>query len=716
MDLSEFDRQPQEGSLVSTNYVQASKGLSQAAISPTHLLSANDSHADCFSVVDSHLFELSNIFEIDGLSANNSRPAAAETYQQGNQQDLCPLEFDPRTGFDGPETPYMNNSLQHLTDTRLEVGHSLLEWNELLDITLSEYAEDHTSLPGSCQSGGQPLDFVDPQPAFMSPNIPNDYNLTDFINYTYSSEDGNVTRFTLNMQPIETKHRFVDNHYSGDQSDMRGASDLCIQPEVLTLPATFQTPLTTPNHRESQAIDNHELLMNIDVDTSRDLESSRPVPVFDDLIVNFDLNTKPPPSKRKRSSFTRVGKEKVRLVRDWGACTFCRSRKVSCSATEVCDQCRRTVDDPIIAKQICLRTKIQDIYIGVKELHGPSLEAKKERLQPYLTSLDGIPQKVRLSLHADIESHQSKAELNIEVMRCTISPKGRWKSLKKARGIYITSNFLKEKRYIIMPSSLPGTDDLDTFGRDILLMSASSLSGKMTGLLDGFLSRYCSYGNPTRLRHLSNLTLRIASLNNFAAYGFLNLKDGSYDLLGRLDGNDGDSEKFVSETVHDQIRILAAEGLEPAEKHVFSELDNLPKIVGASNHARIVAGTCLLRCLLLYRDKLIRDQIRLELPRTKPYHQPRLEKSAFMYRRLTVAFGTLCREQDSPLTMTWVDEESRENLANSEELRTLFSQLRCAFRQFCRENLTSQYDDIFRSLISEPVKNRKTRKRRRIAT
>jgi hypothetical protein len=66
-----------------------------------------------------------------------------------------------------------------------------------------------------------------------------------------------------------------------------------------------------------------------------------------------------------------------------------------------------------------------------------------------------------------------------------------------------------------------------------------------------------------------------------------------------------------------------------------------------------------------------------------PDHQPRLEKSAFMYRRLTVAFGTLCREQDSPLTMTWEDEESQENLANSEELRTLFSQLRCAFRQFC---------------------------------
>jgi hypothetical protein len=33
--------------------------------------------------------------------------------------------------------------------------------------------------------------------------------------------------------------------------------------------------------------------------------------------------------------------------------------------------------------------------------------------------------------------------------------------------------------------------------------------------------------------------------------------------------------------------------------------------------------------------------------------------------------------------MTWEDEESRENLMNSEELRTLFAQLRGAFRQFC---------------------------------
>lgn len=63
---------------------------------------------------------------------------------------------------------------------------------------------------------------------------------------------------------------------------------------------------------------------------------SRPIPKFDDLTYNFNINPKPPLSKRQRSAFTRAGKEKVRLVRDWGACVFCRSRKVSVSDASPC--------------------------------------------------------------------------------------------------------------------------------------------------------------------------------------------------------------------------------------------------------------------------------------------------------------------------------------------------------------------------------------------
>ena len=40
-------------------------------------------------------------------------------------------------------------------------------------------------------------------------------------------------------------------------------------------------------------------------------------------------------------------------------------------------------------------------------------------------------------------------------------------------------------------------------------------------------------------------------------------------------------------------------------------------MIGPHRHARIVAGMCLLRLLLLYRDRAFRDEIRISLPRQK---------------------------------------------------------------------------------------------------
>lgn len=118
-------------------------------------------------------------------------------------------------------------------------------------------------------------------------------------------------------------------------------------------------------------------------------------------------------------------------------------------------------------------------------------------------------------------------------------------------------------------------------------------------------------------RAIANLTSRIASLNNLVAYGFLNLRDGSYDLLEPLPPGNHHNEKYISETVHDQIRLLAAEGLEPAENKVFNELDNMNKYLCGNEYARMIIGACLLRLMLLYRDRLVRDNIRLSLPRQK---------------------------------------------------------------------------------------------------
>lgn len=55
-----------------------------------------------------------------------------------------------------------------------------------------------------------------------------------------------------------------------------------------------------------------------------------------------------------------------------------------------------------------------------------------------------------------------------------------------------------------------------------------------------------------------------------------------------------------------------------------------------------------------------------------------------MYRRLTVAYGTLCREYDTPLTMEWNDEKVIGYDEDDQTLKLLYLQLQPAFREFCK--------------------------------
>lgn len=58
-------------------------------------------------------------------------------------------------------------------------------------------------------------------------------------------------------------------------------------------------------------------------------------------------------------------------------------------------------------------------------------------------------------------------------------------------GVYITHKSLRDKTYLVVPDSLPTVDELDFFGREILLSSPESHSGKITHILDKFLYIYC---------------------------------------------------------------------------------------------------------------------------------------------------------------------------------------------------------------------------------
>ena len=168
-----------------------------------------------------------------------------------------------------------------------------------------------------------------------------------------------------------------------------------------------------------------------------------------------------------------------------------------------------------MAKQICLRTKLQDTFIGIKgtvydvslskllllislDIYG-SLHARRAELKPIIKSMTGKPSLVLLSVICSTKNCYSVAELPLEVRCCSTSPKGLWRSLGKVKSIYLTCGSVYDKRYVAVPSSLPTIDEIDTFGRKILSLSDESYSGEITRRLDDFLLFYCGKAYPSPL-------------------------------------------------------------------------------------------------------------------------------------------------------------------------------------------------------------------------
>lgn len=292
-------------------------------------LFTNGSLADSLNGADLNLIDLSSFFEDDHSSMNNSTSACGGGFWQGIEQELLPVQSNSNTCPNGSESLMFSStdvSFPHWSDLSIPGAANLVpRSNGYSDITLPECGHEYLGLPEPPNTRCEPWDYADALSALMPQDTLFEHNAMSCLNYTSSDMGGLFAGYTrLDGTPAP----LVTNHSSDDHDDM-GNLDLCIRPEDLALPLSTQHSLSQSNNPKSQESDeDYEPLTAVNID-NLNLLPSRPTPTFNDLIVNFDLNPKPPPSKRKRSSFTRAGKEKVRLVRDWGACTFCRSRKVS---------------------------------------------------------------------------------------------------------------------------------------------------------------------------------------------------------------------------------------------------------------------------------------------------------------------------------------------------------------------------------------------------
>jgi hypothetical protein len=272
---------------------------------------------------DSNLTDPWSFFEDGDLSRNKLVSTADASFWGEMEQELVAFQPDsgtcPTDGKVLTASP-MNGSppnwpglLAHGT------SHLHLESNCCSDVTFSGCGHE---LSGFCKLGCQFFNSAHAQLAGM--NTLNEYDTNNHPNCTYSNTNGGYSNPTLNFHLNESADLSLGNLYSEKQSGL--AENLCVRPEVLALPSSYRSPLAQPRHPEGQITDeDHELLTAIDIIGSppSNLPPSHPIPAFDDLIVNFDLNPRPPPTKEIRVNVYSVDCVKSRLVI---FCIVCQTR------------------------------------------------------------------------------------------------------------------------------------------------------------------------------------------------------------------------------------------------------------------------------------------------------------------------------------------------------------------------------------------------------
>jgi hypothetical protein len=174
------------------------------------------------------------------------------------------------------------------------------------------------------------LDYGDALEAPLSQHIPDRCGPPG--NSYYFEQDGISSDIPSALSLNGMAAPMLDN-FDFEKCEAQDDVNICVSPGDLEIASSYDRRQSLPQYsRDQELVSDGELPATVNINSPQvNPRSSRPVPTLDDLIGNFDLNPKPQPSKRKRSSFDMAGKEKVRLVRDRGACVICRSRKVSVS-------------------------------------------------------------------------------------------------------------------------------------------------------------------------------------------------------------------------------------------------------------------------------------------------------------------------------------------------------------------------------------------------
>lgn len=463
----------------------------------------------------------------------------------------------------------------------------------------------------------------------------------------------------------------------------------------------FPVSIATPTVSESSSSTaKHDVLLKNSLTVLPTL--LRPQPLShppEALMTSFESSQVELSSSRGKRAYTTEARKKVSQVRKKGACLRCRIRKIACSADdEICSRCQNVTNTPGIAQRICVRQKLIDVFISHSSIYEMILESQDRNSR----AINLLPGQTEQRFFRMETMGLDSSTLAITATRYErVCPS---LGLSGSYTILVPSwHGASNDQRAISPISLPTIEELDDFARSgTCKVHDPFLSYDLHHKIDRLLLLCCERERQSPVGRLVNATLRVVNLRSFLMHSLV------HALNTKQDDSDGSASRFqstyVDPVLNMQIRTIALAGIAKSERFLFSQFNDLSRILALDESSLMLAKTCLLRLMLIYRNDVLLCQRSVMIPtKSRVIFANRLKKVKFMYHLAAATYGTLSERVSSCVPFEWkldAYEKYSGHDGSAEGFEKAVKELSVAYTTFCEHELLPE-DGIFNFFVME---------------
>ncbi|KAH7379917.1 hypothetical protein BKA64DRAFT_239137 [Cadophora sp. MPI-SDFR-AT-0126] len=394
-------------------------------------------------------------------------------------------------------------------------------------------------------------------------------------------------------------------------------------------------------------------------------------------------------AKRGKKAYNAEQRKKVSQVRNKRACWQCQVRKTACSTQETCTRCQVMTKDPKLAGHICLRQKLLDVFLSHSSIYEMIVKSQ-ERNRAAIRFVPHTTENITFKMDDMIDS---SLPLTLTVTKYERIYPGSGLSGSYTRPVSWHAPSADQRA--LLPAAIPGIEQLESMSRaGVGKVHDPFLTHELHDKIDHVLLLFAGRLLQHSMMDLVAAALRIVNLRSFLMHSLV------FSHVAPAD-NAPQEYSYADPVLNQHIRAIALTGISEAEKFVLTKFNDLHRLLSLDKNSMVVAQTCLLRLMLVYRNDVLLCERSVEIPvKSRVIFAARLEKVRFMYRMVATTYGTLCDKTSSFGRFDWVNDSSENDWALTNALK----EMELAFTTFCEREINESRDEIFKYFLERKTK------------